>query len=121
MTTPVSISITIHGDVPVARVEGEIDLSNIGEVHSAVAAAVTNATRAFVVDLSGTTYLDSRGVHFLFELAERMARSQQRFSVVVPAGAPIRKLLVLTHLDQVVPIHESLADAVGPLGGSGGM
>lgn len=116
MTTPVSIDVAQHDGIPVAHVQGEIDLSNIADVRAAIAGAITNASRALVVDLSDTTYMDSRGVHLLFELAERLTRSQQQFLVVVPSDAPIRRLLLITHLEQVAPIHETLGDAIARLG-----
>ncbi|HEY3249243.1 MAG TPA: STAS domain-containing protein [bacterium] len=116
MATPVSIDISQLDGIPVAHVSGEVDLSNIADVRAAIAGAITNASRALVVDLSGTTYMDSRGVHLLFELAERLARSQQQFAVVVPPEAPIRRLLLITHLDQAAAIHETVGDAISRLG-----
>ncbi len=116
MGTPVSVDVAHHDGIPVARVSGEIDLSNIADVRAAIAAAITNASRALVIDLSETTYMDSRGVHLLFDLAERLARSQQQFLIVVPAGAPIRRLLLITHLEQAAPIHDTLADALSRIG-----
>ena len=115
MTTPVSIDFAQHDGIPVATVRGEIDLSNIADVRAAIAGAMTNASRALIVDLSETTYMDSRGIHLLFELAERLARSQQQFLVVVPADSPIRKLLLITHLEQVAVILDSVGAAVAQI------
>ncbi|HEV8352920.1 MAG TPA: STAS domain-containing protein [bacterium] len=115
MTTPVSVTIGSHNDVPVAEVRGEIDLSNVADVRAAIAAAVTNAARGLIVDLSETTYMDSRGVHLLFEIAERLTRGQQHLLVVVPPESPIHRLLTITHFEQAAFITATASDAIARL------
>jgi len=115
MTTPVSVTIDSQHGVPVAQVRGEIDLSNVADVRAAIASVVTNAARALIVDLSETTYMDSRGVHLLFEIAERLARGQQHLYVVVPPESPIHRLLVITHLDQAASVEATAGDAIARL------
>jgi anti-anti-sigma factor len=88
----------------VLRIRGEVDISNAGEVSAALEAAVPNTADVMVVDLSGTTYLDSSGVQLLFELAHRVQARRQELRVVVPEGAPIRTVLELTGLPKVVPV-----------------
>jgi anti-anti-sigma factor len=90
----------------VVRVVGEIDLSNAGQVRDALGAAIPDLPRV-VVDLSGTEYLDSAGIAMLFRLAERLSYNRQELQLVVPADAPIRAVLRLTKLDQVVPVKDS--------------
>ena len=106
--------VAVGGDsaVPVVTVTGEVDLSNAAEVVEAAAAAVPNAATALVVDLSATTYLDSSGIHALFGLARRLSHRQQRLHLVVPAGSPLLRVLVLTDLPTVVPVHGGRETAV---------
>jgi anti-anti-sigma factor len=99
-------------DVVVARLTGEVDLSNATEVGDELTAAVPNSALGLVVDLTATEYLDSSGVHLVFELAERLTRRQQRLRVVVPAGAPIRRVLRIVELDDSVPVVASVDEAV---------
>ena len=99
-------------DVVVARLSGEIDLSNAADVGDQLSAGVPNIALGLVVDLTATTYLDSSGVHLLFDLAERLTRRQQALRVVVPAGAPIRRVLRVVELDNTVPVLASVDDAV---------
>ncbi|HLE76837.1 MAG TPA: STAS domain-containing protein [bacterium] len=120
MTTPISVTVATHNGVPVAEVRGELDLSNVAQVRTAIASVVTNTARALIVDLSDTTYMDSRGVHLLFEIAERLAQTQQQLVVVVPPLSPIRRLLAITHLDHAAPIEATVADAFARLGGAPG-
>jgi anti-anti-sigma factor len=99
-------------DVIVARLTGEIDLSNASEVGETLSAAVPNTALGLVIDLTATSYLDSSGVHLLFDLAERLQRRQQRLRVVVPEGGPIRRVLRIVELDDTVPVLASVDEAV---------
>jgi anti-anti-sigma factor len=98
---------TING-TPIVRVRGEIDLSNAAQVRDAIGAAVPDAAAVVMVDLSGTAYLDSAGIAMIFRLAERLRYSRQEVRLVVPPDAPIRTVLRLTKLDQVIPVQDSI-------------
>ena len=102
--------LTLDG-VPMASVEGEIDIGNASELRDDLFAALSNQAPGLIVDLSGVTYLDSRGVHVLLELAERMKVRHQQFRLVVPDTALIKRVLQLTHLDEIVPVDPTVEDA----------
>jgi anti-sigma B factor antagonist len=102
-------------DVVVARVSGEIDLSNASEVGDKLRAAVPNTALGLVIDLTATAYLDSSGIHLVFNLAERLQRRQQQLRVVVPEDAPVRRVLRIVELDEVVPVLASVDDAVAQI------
>jgi anti-anti-sigma factor len=105
-----------RGAVPVARIEGEVDMSNATAVGAELRAPLTNRSSGLVVDLERTTYLDSHGIALLFELGEELRRRQQDLHVVVPEGSPLRRVMTLAGLDQVVPLHASLEAALGEIG-----
>jgi anti-anti-sigma factor len=98
-------------DVVVARLTGEIDLSNAADVRDQLSGSVTNSALGMVVDLTATSYLDSSGVHLLFELGERLRRRQQQLCVVVPEGVPIRRVLKIVELDSSVPVLATVDEA----------
>jgi len=100
-----------RGDVVLARVSGEIDLSNAPSVRERLLDAVPNSASALVLDLSATAYLDSSGVRLIFELAQRLDSRNQRLELVVPDHSVIKRILVLTEVHQVVPMSQSV-DAV---------
>jgi anti-sigma B factor antagonist len=102
-------------DVVVARLTGEIDLSNAHEVGETLAGAVPNTALGLVIDLTATAYLDSSGVHLLFELAERLQRRQQQLRVVVPEGGPIRRVLRIVELEATVAVLASVDEAVAQI------
>jgi anti-anti-sigma factor len=98
-------------DVVVARLSGEVDLSNAAQVGDELGTAVPNAALGLVIDLTATEYLDSSGVHLIFDLAERLTRRQQQLRVVVPEGAPIRRVLRIVELDGSVPVVATVDEA----------
>lgn len=102
-----------RGDVVVARVRGEVDLSNAASVKEQLLGSVPNTASVLVLDLSDTEYLDSSGLHLIFELVQRLGHRGQRIELVVPDDSVINRLLVLTEMNRVVPMSNSV-DGVLP-------
>ena len=105
-----------HDEVPVARLHGEVDASNVKEIADRLRALLSNRSVAMVVDLSQTTYLDSAGINLLFALGEEMRGRQQRLGLVIADGSPISRMIVLTGLDQALPVRGTLAEALADVG-----
>lgn len=101
--------------VVVAAVEGEIDVSNAAEIGRQLFEAAPNDAAGLIVDLSPTTYLDSRGVQLLIELAERLRRREQQIRVVAPEHSVIRRILLLTRLDTLIPLDPSTEGALSAM------
>ena len=112
MTVGDLVDIRSHGDVIVAELSGEIDLSNARLIGTQASAAMRNDAAGLVLDLTGTTYLDSSGVHLVFDLAERLTSRQQRLVLVVPEGSRIRRVLDLVNVQAVVPVATEQQQAV---------
>jgi anti-sigma B factor antagonist len=107
-----------HDEVPVARLHGEVDASNVKEIADRLRALLSNRSVAMVVDLTQTTYLDSAGINLLFALGEEMRGRQQRLGLVIADGSPISRMIVLTGLDQSIPVRATLAEALAGVGES---
>jgi anti-sigma B factor antagonist len=69
----------------VARVDGEIDMSNASELGTTISRQVPNEAAALVVDLSDVGYLDSAAIQVIYELHERL---RSRASAPSPAQKP---------------------------------
>jgi len=104
-----------HDEIPVARVRGEVDASNVKEIGDRLRSLLSNRSVAMIVDLSATTYLDSAGINLLFTLAEEMRSRQQRLALVVADPSPIARMVALTGLDRAMPVHRTLPEALGDL------
>lgn len=102
-------------NVLVASVSGEVDSSNAAELRMALSERLPTSSSALVLDLSGVSYLDSSGVHLLFELGRRLAARRQSLRLVVPEGAPMRRVLELCAVESVAPMDDELEAALRAL------
>ena len=112
MSAAESVDVRTQGDVVIASLGGEIDLSNARAIGSVVSEAVPNDAAGLVLDLTGVTYLDSSGVHLVFDLAQRLGDRQQRLVLAVQEGSKIRRVLDLVNVEAVVPIALTADDGV---------
>jgi anti-anti-sigma factor len=113
MATPLEeLDIQHVDDAVLTRVRGEVDLSNVSSVRERLLDAVPNSAAALVLDLSETDYLDSSGIGLIFELAERLAGRGQKLLLVVPQESVIRRVLLLTDVEQVAPLAASVEAAL---------
>jgi anti-anti-sigma factor len=101
--------------VAVASVEGEIDGSNAAELRLALSERLPSASSGLVLDLSRVTYLDSSGIHLLFELGRRLAARRQALRLVVPPAAPMRRVLELCAIESVAPMDDQIDAALAAL------
>ena len=109
------------GDTVIATVAGEIDGSNASEVRRAVAERVPSTARSLVIDLTRTAYVDSTGVELLFELARRLSSRRQTFTVVVPPGSGVRRVLELCDIGSVGSLVETREQALAAGGTDGSL
>ena len=87
------LQLELATDVPVARIVGEIDASNAAGFTARLKEAVPNAAIGLVLDLSDTSYLDSSGVHLIFDVAGALRRRQQTLQLVVPPDTFVADVL----------------------------
>lgn len=96
----------------VVRVVGEIDASNASRVADEIAAMPESSASSLVIDLSETDYLDSAGIRMLFDVSARLEASGRSTCIAVSADSPIRQVLTLTEVHQVIPVAEDVDGAI---------
>jgi anti-sigma B factor antagonist len=109
------VTVELRAGATVARIIGEIDLSNVDEIRDVLVDAVEHEVVGLVLDLSETTYLDSTGIRLLFELAQRMQTRRRNLRLVVTDQALVRRVIVLTQLEERVPIDADVAESLAAL------
>jgi anti-sigma B factor antagonist len=114
------LSLVGDAEIPVARIEGGIDISNARELGDALVETVGENAVGLVVDLSAVNYLDSAGVRLVLRLATELDRRGRLLRVVGPADAPVHSVLELTAVDRYVPLDERVDDAVAAMRAGGG-
>jgi anti-anti-sigma factor len=86
---------------------GEVDLSNADELQKQLERALEGSTVA-TVDLREVTYIDSRGIRLLVQVARVYRQRGGRFKVVAPKGTIAGGTLRLSQVDEL-----EFDDAVG--------
>lgn len=99
----------------VLRLQGEVDLSTAPLFQDALQGIVGNG-RQVIVDMSDLRYLDGSGLRLLFWARERLLAHGRQMLVTGPSPV-IRRLLRIVGLHEVVPILETVAEAIERLGG----
>lgn len=112
MTDLADLELVALDDVWVARLRGEIDLSNADSIATAVEQVFGREGIGVVVDLTGVEYLDSAGVRLLFRIARSSERDGWAMRAVVPAQSPVRRILDLTDVPGAIQLDESEETAV---------
>ncbi len=112
MSTNAELGFERHELAVVATLAGEVDMTNAEFVRDQITAQVPNDAHALVIDLSATQYLDSAAIELLFELSRRLGRRRQQLRLVVPESSPLTRLLTLTDVGSVAPVHSELAEAL---------
>ena len=111
MTDLAQITVRDEDDVRVVAVVGEVDASNAEDVRTVALETLPNSARGLILDLRGLSYLDSAGIAFIFEAAERLGLRGQRLALVVAPGAEFRRALDVTEIDAVTPVLATLEAA----------
>ena len=102
---------TLEG-VVVARLQGEIDMSNAAELGAAITARVPSEARALVLDLGGVGYVDSAGIHVFFELRERLTRRGQDIRVALADDSPVATALEYAGVQRALGAAATVRDAI---------
>ena len=114
MTEP-SFPVEVIRGVPVVIAPAELDITNAGDLRAALLrAAATRPDADLVVDMTGTRFCDSAGLHALIG-AHTRAQAEGRKVRLAAAGAQVRRILALTAPDRLIPVRASLDQALPPL------
>lgn len=112
MTSPAELVLETRDVTVVARLSGEVDMSNAAYVRDQLLASMSNEAMALVLDISGCRYLDSAAIEVLFDISRRLARRRQELRLVMPPSSPLRRVIELTEVRTAAPVYESLEEAL---------
>ena len=100
-----SVSIERDADAALVRLEGEFDMSCEDGLRAEVARITALRPNGVVVDLGDVTFIDSRGLRMLLELASAARRDGFQLTIV-NADGQVRSSLRITGLDLLLPLVE---------------
>lgn len=104
-----SLSTETTEGVRVTRVVGELDLSTVAAFDAELDRS-SSAGRQVVV-LAECTFIDSSALRSLVRAQRRITEAGGRFALVAPSQ-PARRTLEIAAIDRVVPVFETLAEAI---------
>jgi anti-sigma B factor antagonist len=111
------VSVTEERGIWVVTVVGDVDVSNAAKLRDALDRVLANGESRLVVVLCRVSFMDSTGLGILVGRLKvvRARRGSMRLLCVAPR---LLRVLSITGLDTVFPLHETLADAVAALSSS---
>lgn len=115
MTRLGDVTFEHHDAVLVARLSGELDMSNAEDIGSAVLEATPNDTVGVILDLSAMQYLDSAGIYVVFGLRSRLRARGQSLRLTIPAGSPVDDALRLAGVQHHVDVVDTVEHGVQEL------
>jgi anti-sigma B factor antagonist len=98
------------GDWTVVGVEGEVDLYTAPRLKDVVSDLAAGGRNRIAVELEGVEFMDSTGLGVLISGLKRCREGGGDLALVGPTE-PVRKVLSITGLDKVFPIHQTTAEA----------
>ena len=99
----------------VVTLPAEIDISNAGLVSDTLLAVLNRGVAVLVADMTGTTFCACDGITALVRAYRRAAANHAELRIVVTAPIVLR-LLALTGVDHLIPVHATVAAALAASG-----
>lgn len=117
MTKPFTVEIeSLDADVRLFNLRGELDHATAPDLRQPLEEAIEQGERAFLIDLSDCSFIDSTGLSVLVHARSRVLEERDggRFEICCP-DAQIRRLLEITGIDRAFGIHQTRDEALAAL------
>jgi anti-sigma B factor antagonist len=103
----------------VVSVLGEVDRATAQVLEQTLLGVTEDRTGEVIVDLSGCSFLDSRGLGALVATRRRLERSNRRLALVLSTTSVLR-IFQITGFDELFKTYPSLGAAVDGVGNGDG-
>jgi anti-sigma B factor antagonist len=109
---------SIDDDTHVVAVRGEIDIFTAPEFKSLITGAIDAGRDTIIVDLAGTTFIDSSSLGVLISAHRRLGLRDGRL-IIASDVREVRKTFTITGLDSVLEIVDTREAALAAASGKG--
>lgn len=106
--------IALDGALVMAPRDGRIDLSNADGFKDDLLAALSDASKLLIVDLSRVAYISSAGLRSLM-IALKAARAEDKTFAIAALQPLTREIFAISRFDIVFSLFESVREAVAAL------
>lgn len=93
------------------EVAGEVDIYTAPKLREKLVELIDAGNDRIVVDLEGVGFMDSTGLGSLVAGLKRIRERDGELAIVC-TREPVLKVLSITGLDRVFPVHDSLGNAL---------
>ena len=109
----------LDSGIPVVSVNGDVDIATAPALAQTLLAVTEDRAGEVIVDLTGCSFLDSRGLTALIAARARLEHSNRELALVL-SNASVLKIFQITGFDKLFAIYPSLGAAVdGTANGNG--
>jgi len=91
------------------EVEGEVDLATVDELEGAIRSVQDHGDANLVVDLTGSSFMDSTGLKALVMASRSFDSAGREFAIAV-GGGPVSRLLDLSGVNNAIRTVERVED-----------
>ena len=95
----------------VVAIRGELDIATSPGAREVLYEAARDVARPLVIDLSECQFIDSTGLAALLHGAKPLQNGESHVAIVSP-DRDLRRLFELTAIDQTIPVHDTLDEAI---------
>lgn len=120
-TETLQITSTNEGELTTVTIQGDIDLSNSGELREAINQACLgeDGRKIVAMDIRAVPFIDSAGLALIVQLRKQFAPGCV-LALVIKKGSQPERVLNLGRFDSFLPIHHSLEAVRATLPGTTG-
>jgi anti-sigma B factor antagonist len=112
--TLLDLQVSTTAGSTVVEVAGEVDMASAPELRDCLHQTIGAGRRQLVVDLRRVSFIDSVGLGVLLGAQRRLRGPGHDGGIhLVVAGGLVLRVLRLTGLDRVFPLHATLTEALG--------
>jgi anti-anti-sigma factor len=101
------VRVDVCGTTRIVVAHGDIDVTAADAVGRAIDGAMRAAPETLVIDLSGTSFLDTTAVHLMVR-AERHARARGVRLQIIPARAAVHRVFTLCGVEHGLPFASTI-------------
>ena len=108
--TGVEVAFDRRDSVLFVSVSGRLEVNSAMPFLEAVRAEIADDDRAVIVDFEKLKFLGSAGLRVIFMIAADLQKRDARLALCSPPK-PIAKVIRLSGMENMIPVHPSRADA----------
>jgi anti-sigma B factor antagonist len=112
----VRVTVTSLHAVVVVEVSGEIDMATCHAMAEPLFGQLDATPPGLVLDLAEIRFMGSEGLAVLIEAHKRAQQGRTSLGIVVPGGSPVARVLAVSGLDELLPIHATMVEAMREVG-----